>query len=135
MAKVDFAILCHSAVSNKNMISLLEGPIDTLVISNLPFQAPLTLAIRFLWKLSELKRPHRGEILFHDEDRNEIMKVEFQTEVSQPENSPFHWDVGSNIILNFPLIIMKYGEYRFSILIDDKPIKELPFRAIESNNG
>ena len=55
------------------MISILDGPIDTLQTKNVPVQLPITLAIRFLWHQGELGREHLGNIYFQDEDGKQLI--------------------------------------------------------------
>ncbi len=131
MPKVDFAILCNAAVARDKLISILEGPIDTVITGKVPMQFPVTLAIRFLWTLGELNREHVGEILFQDQDGKQILKIDFHTKVEKPNDSISGWDIGSNMVLNFPLSVPIYGVYSFEILVDDKSVKTLPFRAIK----
>jgi len=130
MPGVDFAILCQSAAeSQPNMISLLNGPIDTIKTVKIPFQVPLTLAVRFLWSLRELGREHRGEIFFQDEDGNQLLKMDFRTTPNRPPDAIKGWRVGSNLIIGFALEIKKPGIFSFEILIDDKEVKSLPLRV------
>lgn len=132
MPDLDFAILCNSAVEHENLISILDAPIDTIITKNVPMNIQMSLAIRFLWTLGELGREHRGEIIYQDEDGKRIIKIDFRTKVEKPKNAGKGWPIASNLILNFPLPIPNFGYFSFEIIVDDKSLKTLPFRAVQN---
>ncbi len=127
--EVDFAILCRAADAHDNLISLLSGPVDTAELSQTPAQIPLTLVVRFLWTPGELGREHRGEILFQTEDGERLMGADFIVKPDRPPDLPPGWKAGTNLVMTFPLPIPRFGLYAFEILVDDKHVKSLPFRA------
>lgn len=129
MPEVDFAILCRAADVHDNLISLLSGPIDTVELARTPTSVPLTLVVRFLWTSGELGRAHRGEIIFQAEDGERLMSADFILEPSRPSELPLGWKAGTNLVLSFPLPIPSFGLYSFELLVDDKHVKTLPFRA------
>lgn len=129
MPEADFVVLCQAARGEGNMISLLGGPIDTVNLGQVPAQIPLALVARFLWTAGEVDREHRGEILFQDEDGQRLISAEFRVRPERPAGLPAGWKSGTNIILNLPLPIPRFGLYSLDVVVDDKSVKTLPFRA------
>ncbi len=129
MPEADFVILCQAAVAQGNLISLLGGPIDTLEIDHVPAQVPLTVVARFLWTAGEMGREHRGEILYIGEDGERLMSAEFLVQPGRPPDLPPGWKAGSNLVLTFPVPVPRFGLYSFEVIVDDKSLKTLPFRA------
>lgn len=130
MPEADFVILCQAAIGQGNTISLLGGPIDTVTLSQVPAQVPATLVARFLWTSGEVNREHRGDIFFQDEDGQRLVSAEFLVRPERPDSLPHGWKAASNLILTLPLPIPKFGLYAIEVVLDDKSVKTLPFRAV-----
>jgi hypothetical protein len=127
--EADFVILCQAAIPQGNLISLLGGPVDTLEIDHVPAQVPLAVVARLLWTVGEMDREHRGEILYLGEDGERLMSAEFLVRPERPPDLPLGWKAGSNLVLTLPVPVPRFGLYSFEVIVDDKSLKTLPFRA------
>jgi hypothetical protein len=133
MPEVDVACLCeHVRIEPAGGVAhVVAACMDTLTVPQVPAGINLAILLRITFALVECDRPHRIEIICQDEDGGHIMQINSTVTPARPTGVPANWPAGSLTGLNFGLVVPKFGQYAFEILINDSIQKTLPFRVIQ----
>ena len=104
------------------------GP-DTVMAAQVPTGQNLGILIRLGFARSECDRPHRLEIIFHDEDGQRLAHLNAVAEPRWPEDQPPGWTVGVLSAINIGVPLPNFGLYSFEVLVNDNLVKSIPLRV------
>lgn len=127
--KLDFAIIADGATQRPDgKTDIFGGGFDTLWAPSVPAMHPqLALVIRLLSDPIEASEPHSLRILLRSPDGDEIANAEGTIEPAPEEitSAEESGQISSTLALTFQnLGFETWGPYEFSILVDDRPLRE-----------
>ncbi len=134
--RLDWALLANAAESPPNgLVYILGAGIDTLWRDQFPAPFGGSMVLRVLTTRAESERQHTVEVRCKDKDGNPVLAQPVVLGLpprTVGSDHPQGWDLAANIVINLAGVpIPKPGFYRFDILIDDQPVRTLPFRAVQ----
>jgi len=127
--QLDFAIIADGATQRPDgKTDIFGGGFDTLWAPSVPAVHPqLALVIRLLSVPIEASEPHSLRIVLRSPEGEEIANAEGTIEPAPPEvtSAEESGRISSTLALTFQnLTFEAWGPYEFSILVDDRPLRE-----------
>ncbi len=128
MATADYALLCHAALAQDNLISMLGAGIDRLNATSLPMNVAFTFVGRVVWDEAELGSPHVMRVVVRHEDGEHLADTEIP--VMPVRAAGMHeGGVAAQLSLPIPLLIRRTGTYRYEMLVDGDVLRVLELRV------
>ena|ERR1035437_2221363 len=127
--KINYALLADLAQATPDgKVNILGGGIDQLMAPEFPIVQPvLTLVARIEVAASECDKDHRFQVLFWDQDGNQLPPTVDGHFTAQ--RNPVNPAGISNIqlaIMMSQVAIPRAGDYSFRIMLDDREEANLP---------
>lgn len=134
--RLDWAVLANAAEAPPNgLVYILGAGFDTLVRDQFPTPFGGVIVLRLQTTRLETERPHKVEVHGTDEDGQPLLAQPIVLNLPArqvPPDYPHGWDLAANIVINLSTVaVSKPGFYNFEILIDDRQVRTLPFRAVK----
>ncbi len=135
--RLDWALLANAADAPPNgLVYILGAGFDTLMRDQYPTAFGGVVVLRLQTSRLETERPHKVEVHCTDEDGKAVLPQPIVLNLPPrqvPEDYPHGWDLSASIVINLVSVpIAKPGFYNFEILIDDRQVRTLPFRAVKA---
>lgn len=140
--QIDWMMLANYAEAppNSGLVYIMGGAWDTVTVGAPIEGAPEgvvavvqgSLAMRLLFRTTELGRDRQLEVIFLDEDGDEVGKIEAGFRPEKQPGIPPSWDHGFNLV--FPLAglpLRKFGLYTIHLQIDGQHLGERLFRVLK----
>jgi Family of unknown function (DUF6941) len=135
--QIDTALLCDAATVRDGLLNVLGGGITQASRAEFPAPLDLELALRIVMHPTEIKHPHKIEILLQDEDGKQVTRANINLQPSEEAAQvivppgdevpiPIHWDFPARPAIPHP------GRYSFEVLIDGNHKISLPLVAVEA---
>jgi hypothetical protein len=132
VARVDWAIPCRYAEENGGLGTIVGAGIDTILVSNLPANIGLLIALRIVLGEGELEAPHELTFTLRDPSMNEVATVSAQLEGFQPnpEREP-GWEVGNFLPTAHQFQVAELGTFTLEIQLDGRSQQTIPILVRE----
>lgn len=138
---LDWMMLCNYAESAPNgLLYITGGGWDTITV-NAPMEgAPPnvfavlqgTLVIRLLFHQTETDREHTFQVMFMDEDGQEIGKAEGNFRVDRLRGLPPGWPQNVNLPIPLTGVALPHaGLYTISLGVNGQHVGDRPFRILK----
>lgn len=127
MPSVDLALLCHSATISNGLISILDGGLDLVETSVLPFRWMSTFLFRISWDDNELGEAHVIRVVFEHTDGEQLANLDAGAIPERTSSNAPDLLVTTPAILPLPLEFRRAGRYWIRVLVDGDELKRLPF--------
>lgn len=125
MADLDFALLCHSAMSHDGLLSILGAGFDRITGESMPIRSVITLVARARLDEDDLGRVIRVGVDVLNPDENSIAQVDGELQAERPVKAMPIGPIGSVMIMPLPLELAETGFYRFVLTLDGNVASEL----------
>ncbi len=132
--ELDFAFLADAADVPMGKLFVMGGAFDTIHVPGFPASHPtLAVVIRLLLSPNDLDRKHKLEVLLLDADAHHIASANGELVVPKSPGSPAGWKQSVILPLRFMNVPFKSpGHYSIEILMDEKMVKAIPLRVLET---
>jgi len=138
--RLDWVLLASAAEAPPNgLVYILGAGIDTIMRDQFPSSLGGAIVIRLLATRLESERTHKVEVHCTDEDGQAVLPQPIVLSMpprAVPPDYPHGWYLAASIVINLlGVAIPKPGFYNFEVLIDDRQVHTLPFRAVQATPG
>jgi hypothetical protein len=127
MARIDWAIPCRYAEENGGLGTIVGAGIDAILISSLPANIGLLIALRIVLAEDEFDTPHELTFTLRDPSMNEVATISAQLDGFQP--NPLRepgWEAGNFLPTAHQFQVSEAGTFTVEILLDDRSQHTIP---------
>lgn len=131
MARLEFALLCHSALLHGDgLVSILGAGLGGInVPPSLPTTAQVTAVMLVAWEESDLNEGHTSNFAVTDPAAELVAEMRTTTvPVRLPKSPP--GPIKGIVILPLPIFVRRFGEYTVKFILDRKTVLTLPLQIM-----
>jgi hypothetical protein len=127
MPTPDYALLCHAALVQDNLLSMLGAGIDRVDAPQLPMNVAFTFVGRVVWAEEELGAPHVLRVKVRHDDGEQL--ADMQIPVQPVRATGMHdGSIATQVCMPIPLLVRRAGRYVYELWVDGDLVRELELR-------
>jgi hypothetical protein len=130
MLEFENALLCDYVRPESGVAHVIAAGVDTIYRPEVPSVANLGFFGRVVYTDEDLDEPHQFELRLHDQDGQQVARVNALLNLSAVEGLPEGWPYAMILAINFGVPLPRHGTYTLTALLDETLRRTINLRVV-----